>query len=346
MYQRKIQPKMIILRITSGLGNQMFQYAFYTLLKKQYKDTEILCDNYWFYNNHEGRKYELEKIFSGVEGSLFEIKKAPLSKVIKLSGKVPNLFNGGIGKAFNKVRRIPNRLMKNSLLARRMPYILDQYDGELSDEMCDADLNVGCEETPFYKKLMSLSATDDYYIQGFFIEERYYSKIIDEVKKHFVFPEFNEEHNISYAREIMESNSVSIHVRRGDYLSDLYKDKFMTLGREYYERAVSYVKENAKTEGAPSEDLRFFIFSDDAEFVKKEFSWLDNKVIVTENTGDMSFRDMQLMSMCRHNIIANSTFSQWGALLNKNENHLTMYPRVYMKDHDNEIKKMKNWVRI
>ena len=54
---------MIILRITSGLGNQMYQYAFYTLLKEKYKDTEVLCDTTWFHSNFEGRRYELERVF-------------------------------------------------------------------------------------------------------------------------------------------------------------------------------------------------------------------------------------------------------------------------------------------
>lgn len=322
---------MIILRITSGLGNQMFQYAFYTLLKKQYKDEAILADTFWFNNNHEGRAYELEKIFSHVDGSLFEIKKAKLSDVIKLSGKLPNLFNGAAGKIFNKIRRYPNRLMKNGRLKKRLPFILDQYEEDDIDSM-------------FLEKVMNLDTNNDFYIQGFFIEEKYYSQILDEVKKHFVFPEFSEDHNKNYEKEIMSTNSIGIHVRRGDYLSDLYKDKFMTLGKEYYEKAIDYIKNNAHFDNR--EDLKFFIFSDDAQFVEKEFGWLENKVIITENTGDLSFRDMQLMSLCKHNIIANSTFSQWGALLNKNENHLTIYPKVYMKDHDNEIKEMKSWVRI
>ena len=64
------------------------------------------------------------------------------------------------------------------------------------------------------------------------------------------------------------------------------------------------------------------------------------------NEGNDSFRDMQLMSLCRHNIIANSTFSQWGALLNGNEEHITVYPASYLKDRDNEMKHFDGWVRL
>ncbi len=342
---------MIVLRITSGLGNQMFQYAFYTLLEEKYKDTEILCDTRWFNCNHEGREYELERIFSGVEGSSFEIKKASLMQTIKLSGKVPNLFNGGTGKAFEKFRRYPNRLLKNNLLEKRKPYILDQLDGYLPDKISNIDdihsesENTGISEnkleTLFYNKIMNLDTANDYFICGFFIEEKYYSQVMDEVKKRFIFPEITEEHNKKYAELITNSDSVSIHVRRGDYLSDLYKDKFLTLGREYYEGAVNYIKNEF-----PEKELKFFIFSDDEEFVKKEFDWLENKTIVTGNSGDTSYRDMQLMSLCSHNIIANSTFSQWGALLNRNEGHITVYPRVYMTDSDNEKKSLPGWIRL
>lgn len=338
---------MIILRITSGLGNQMFQYAFYTLLKEKYKDTTVLCDTYWFNNNHEHRSYELEKIFDGVEGSLFEIKKAPLLKVISLSGKVPNLFSGMFGPVFDKIRRYINRLLKNNLLKKRMPYIIDELEGDISTE--DVTTKDGTINNPFFDLLMNLDTSKDYYIMGYFISEKYFSQCYELVKKKLVFPKITETYNIAYAKEMQECDSVSIHVRRGDYLSDLYKDTFMTLGKEYYENAVSYIEGAINSIAKKEErkaDIRYFVFSDDIEFVNNEFSWLENKVIVAKNAGEKSFRDMQLMSLCKHNIIANSTFSQWGALLNSNDDHITIYPKVYMKDHDNELKTLHGWVRL
>lgn len=337
---------MIVLRITSGLGNQMFQYAFYTYLKNKYKDTEILADTFWFNNNHEGREYELEAVFSSLKGSRFEIKKAGLLQVISLSGKIPNLFRGGFGKTFEKIRRYPNRILKDTLLKKRTPFIYDQLDGKLSNEY---------EETPdglinpFFDKITNLDVENDYYICGFFIEERFYGPVIEEVKEKLVFPDITEDKNVGYAEEIRHCDSVSIHVRRGDYLSDLYKESFITLGRDYYERAVSYVmgeiEKRCKAEGRES-DIKFFIFSDDEKFVKEQFDWIENKVIVTGNCGSKSYRDMQLMSLCKHNIIANSTFSQWGALLNNNENHIVVYPKVYMREKDNEEKTTPGWVRL
>lgn len=328
---------MIVLRITSGLGNQMFQYAFYTLLKEKYKDTKVVCDTMWFHNNFEGRKYELEDIFSGVKGSLFEIEKADLRQIVNMSGKVPNIFDGKAGDIFDKVRRYINRLLKDTKLKKRKPYILEQY-GE------DA---LGEEE--FFNAVMNLDTSRDWYITGFFIEEKFYSTVLDIVRKKLVFPDLSEEWNIEYADKINNCDSVSIHVRRGDYLSELYKDKFLTLGKDYYETAVRYIREYAEKQAAASgreANIRFFVFSDDAEFVSKEFDWLENKTIITGNTGSLSFRDMQLMSMCKYNITANSTFSQWGALLNVCPSHLTVYPRKYMSDSDNEVKNDETWIMI
>lgn len=322
---------MIVLRITSGLGNQMYQYAFYTLLKEKYKDTEVLCDTTWFHNNHEGRKYELEAIFSGVEGSLFEIKKASFLQIVKLSGKIPNIFDGKFGKFFNEFRRYPNRILKDTLLEKRKQYILEQVEG------------------PLFDKVMNLNTSKDWYITGFFIEEKYYSNVLEKVREKFIFPKISESSNIEYAKQISECDSISIHVRRGDYLSDLYKDKFLTLGKEYYEKAINHVSElvinKCKSEGREP-NIKYFIFSDDEEFVKKEFNWLNNKVIVSGNDGDLCYRDMQLMSLCKHNITANSTFSQWGALLNTNDGHITVYPKAYMVDSDNEKKEDPSWIRI
>ena len=108
---------------------------------------------------------------------------------------------------------------------------------------------------------------------------------------------------------------------------------------DYYENAINYLKMHL-------DNLKFFVFSDDSDFVEKEFRWLKNKVIVTGNSGKMSFRDMQLMSLCKHNIVANSTFSMWGALLNANDGHITIYPKAYLNNQDSEIRKMEGFVRL
>ncbi|MCR5002184.1 MAG: alpha-1,2-fucosyltransferase [Lachnospiraceae bacterium] len=326
---------MIIVRFTSGLGNQMFQYSFYRFLKDLYSDVPVKADLTWFYANNDHNGYELERIFGKVADSDFSIEEATKGEIFKVTGLVPNMVRGGGtgSRAFEKFRRYPNRIIREFTQKKREPYIIDQLSGKI----CNEDSADGHNE--MYEKVTHLDTAKDWYICGFWIEEKYLYGRLEEIRKQLRFPEIEDERNINLSDEIRSCNSVSIHVRRGDYLSATYENMFVSLGRDYYEKAVGYIKDRV-------DEPKFFIFSDDADFVRNEFTWLDDKCIVTGNEGDESFRDMQLMSLCKHNIIANSTFSQWGALLNENEGHMALYPAAYLKDRDNEVKKMPGWIRI
>ncbi|MCR5507652.1 MAG: alpha-1,2-fucosyltransferase [Lachnospiraceae bacterium] len=357
---------MIIVRFTSGLGNQMFQYSFYRFLKTLYKDTEVKADLTWFYANNDHHGYELQRIFGSNPYSPFEVEEATKREIFRVTGVIPNLFKprsmitggnirsaldsgslsfepgSGVGsgrysdftsRAFEKIRRYPNRVIREFTRKKREPYIIDQLGGQINNE----DNYDGSND--LYDKVTSLDVSKDWYIIGFWIEEKYLNGRLDEMRQHFRFPAITDEINGKLEKEITSSNSVSLHIRRGDYISETYEDMFEALGRDYYEGAVNYIKERV-------EDPKFFIFSDDSDFVRREFEWLDNKQIVTGNDGDLSFRDMQLMSMCKHNIIANSTFSQWAALLNDKEGHMTLYPSTYLKDSENEMKYFDGWIMI
>ena len=117
---------------------------------------------------------------------------------------------------------------------------------------------------------------------------------------------------------MISTDSVSVHIRRGDYVGS----SFDILSRDYYINAMKYMAERLT---APV----FYFFSDDPEYVRKEYNDLPFKYeIIDWNTGAQSFWDMQLMSMCKHNIICNSTFSLWGAILNKYSDKLVIRPDV------------------
>ena len=352
---------MIIVRFTSGLGNQMFQYSFYRFLKNLYKDTQVKADLTWFYANNDHHGYELQRIFGAARHCAFELEEATKGEIFRVTGLIPNMrqpksmITGGDklfdkdsvldsfrpeetfrrgrytdkqARSFERFRRYPNRIIREFTQKKREPYVIDQLSGKL----CNDDV-------PLYDKVTHLDISKDWYIIGFWIEEKYIRGRVDEIRRHFRFPEIADEENREIAERITSCNSVSIHVRRGDYLSSVYENMFVALGRDYYEKAVDHICGRV-------EDPEFFIFSDDPDFVRTEFSWLENKHIVTGNFGDDSYRDMQLMSLCKHNITANSTFSQWGALLNENEGHITIYPSAYLKGRDNEFKESDGWVRI
>jgi hypothetical protein len=347
---------MLTVRLSSGLGNQMFQYCFYLLLKKLYPGAQVRADLTWFYANNDHHGYELQRIF-GKNGS-FLLEEASFSQLFRTTGLIPNClmpkdmlsckegkeYHGHFSEKqaafFEEFRRYPNRLIREFTLKKRLPYIIDEggcpvVAGVIREELNNDDI---------YKLVNALDTSKDYYFTGFWISERYFKRVLSKAVRDFAFPQAVDEENRGLIREILDNpkRSVSLHVRRGDYLT-VYKDKFMVLSREYYERAIEVILERT---GLDRGELKFYIFSDDSDFVSKEFSFLKNKRVITHNKGRESFRDMQLMSLCAHNIIANSTFSQWAALLNKNEGQLTVYPRAYLKDQDNEEKTLKGWIML
>lgn len=131
-----------------------------------------------------------------------------------------------------------------------------------------------------------------------------------------------DERNAAVRDEIVGSNSVSLHVRRGDYYDDEHKNDFGAYStQKYYTRAIEMeLKDN------PS--AHFFVFSDDIEWAKANIK-VPRATFVSGNSGNDSWKDMHLMSLCRHNIIANSTFSWWAASLNKNDGRRVFYPQKW-----------------
>ena len=144
------------------------------------------------------------------------------------------------------------------------------------------------------------------------------NKYIDEMeilKKDLRFPEFTESANRRMRESMERTESVSVHIRRGDYVGTV----FDVLTLDYYKKAIEYIMQTVQSP-------YFYFFSDDVNYIEENFNFLDNKEIINWNRGKNSWRDMQLMACCRHNIIANSTFSQWGALLNGNPDKIVLYP--------------------
>ena len=152
---------------------------------------------------------------------------------------------------------------------------------------------------------------DDKILEGYWACEAYYADIIPVLQEKLEFPIRPNEKNREMAKKMCECNSVSIHIRRGDYLTEENQAMFGGIcTEEYYEKAITYIKSTV-------EDARFFVFSDDPGYAKKKYNGKEY-TIIDINRGKDSFYDMYLMSRCKHNICANSTFSFWGARLNQN----------------------------
>lgn len=132
---------------------------------------------------------------------------------------------------------------------------------------------------------------------------------------------------------------MSVHIRRGDYLSASFANGFGNCcPLDYYQRAIAMI---SKTVDKPL----FVFFSDDMEWVKENFAGEDC-LFVSHNKGVDSWQDMYLMSLCNHNIIANSTFSWWGAWLNHHEDKMVIAPKKWWSTIENDDVVPETWMRI
>jgi hypothetical protein len=126
--------------------------------------------------------------------------------------------------------------------------------------------------------------------------------------------------NQNTLRQIIGTNSVSLHIRRGDYVSSAINQRiYGTCDLDYYERAIKIISTKVS-------DPIFYIFSDDIDWAKKHLQSEGQYIFVDWNNAETNYEDLRLMYHCKHNIIANSSFSWWGAWLNQNPHKLVIAP--------------------
>ena len=165
--------------------------------------------------------------------------------------------------------------------------------------------------------------TGDCYLSGYWQSEKYFSEVADQVRKSFTFQIPLENYNAEIAKQINQVSSVSLHVRRGDYANNPKTTSTHGLcSLDYYKSSISYLTERVQ-------QPEFFIFSDDIEWVKNNLRIDYPHQYVEHNFGSESYNDMLLMSMCQHHIIANSSFSWWGAWLNPNMDKIVVAPKYW-----------------
>lgn len=164
------------------------------------------------------------------------------------------------------------------------------------------------------------------YVEGFFQTEKYFKDIEKELRTDFQFKNLPDDENQKLINKINATNSISLHIRRGDYVQKKrYQNLYATCSLDYYKKGVEYITKNFPTPV-------LFIFSDDIEWVKENLNLPYGSFYVSHNTGNKSYEDMRLMSLCKHNIIANSSFSWWGAWLNNNKEKIVIAPQRWFND--------------
>jgi hypothetical protein len=278
---------MIIVQLMGGLGNQLFQYAFSRALEEKYQ-TRVKFD-LTFYSN---QKLDGDIPVRNYELDNFNvnIKKASPTEInhFKSYGKNPI-----IRQAFTFKRKFisSGKVFREHSLA---------YDKDFE------------------------KVNDNCYYSGYWHSEQYFYHIKSILANELTLRD-SSLLNCKLLDAIKTSNSVSIHFRRGDYLTRSVSEVLSTCSLSYYYDAINFIYKK-------TDKPYFFIFSDDPEWVKENLILEYPFEIVSENQGDNSYKDMILMNNCRHNIIANSSFSWWGAWLNTNENKIVIAPKQWYKD--------------
>ena len=293
---------MIIVKLMGGIGNQMFQYAAARRLA-HFRRTELKLDISSF--NNIAPIDTLRKYELGV----FNIRAH-----FAASYDIPQVR---IAALFGKY---------GILLTHKLPF-LRRYHIVEKHYHFDQDI---------------LTLHDNVCLEGYWQSERYFADTADILRKDFPVKTRADDSNLQVAEKISRAESVSLHIRRGDYVSNTATSSYHgTCSLEYYRAAVQAITARADT-------VHFFLFSDDAEWVRKNMAWIGPMTVIDINGPDKAYEDMRLMSLCKHHIIANSSFSWWGAWLSTNPHKIVIAPKKWFNNDSIDTRDLipQTWTRI
>ena len=278
---------MIVVRLIGGLGNQFFQYALARRLTYSNNGQFKLDVSYYRTGNSRIRTYGLRH-FNIIENIATEDDL----KALGIEDKE------GLRSFFGKA------------LGRGKP----------------ADGNHRIVERAFGFDPEILKVPDNSYLDGYWQSEKYFADIADVIRAELTPRNKMDDVNEAMASEIKHESSVSLHIRRGDYVTNPENYKFHgTCSLDYYGRCIKGISQEV---GSP----HFFVFSDDIPWAKKNLK-IDHPVTyVNHNDQENDFKDLYLMTKCKHHIIANSTFSWWGAWLAGNTDKIVFAPSKWFNE--------------
>ncbi|MEX2592686.1 MAG: alpha-1,2-fucosyltransferase [Anditalea sp.] len=267
---------MKVVKFLGGLGNQMFQFAFYLSLKQHFGKVKADLTGFEDYSLHYG--FELEKVFP------IQLEKASPFE-LRIYGQERRDW------ITRKLRRIYNT----------------KHAWHPEKEEFGFDPLIYQDSSPRY-------------FWGYWQHCLYHQAITPQLRKAFEFKRKLEGKNLAVGQQVKKTPSVSIHVRRGDYLDHPILGDICNL--DYYQKGIEVMKEKV-------ENPQFVVFSNDIAWCRSNLS-LSEAIFVDWNKGENSHRDMQLMALCRHHIIANSSFSWWGAWLNPHGEKIVVSPEKWI----------------
>ena len=277
--------KRLIIRISDGLGNQLFEYALGKYLSDKL-GCEMVFDKSHFLVS-KNRTFQLNKF----------VGPAKVSQWGKLKGLMFLLLWAGKVKLGEKFFRSVLSFLNMGWLPVKDPFRLQSDFNDESLALLKGTIYIsGC-----YGHLPHMPGRDV-------------------LKTLLCLMGMPSPSNLRYIDAMRQCESVSVHVRRTDYL--LSENNVPALCATYQRRAIETIRQKVAFP-------RWFIFSDDIEWCRKEFADLEDAVFVSGNEAE-PWEDIRLMAACRHHVIANSSFSWWGAFLGDSCG-LTIYPKPWFK---------------
>ena len=293
---------MITIKLSWWLWNQMFQYAYWYSLAKKY-NTKLVLDKTFLTN----KNIKLKCTKWPYELDIFNISDK-LSFFSQLSEKFEflNYINTKIFQMFN-------------YLIYNKNYILDNYWELIFD------------------------IKNNSYLNWYWFSHKYFSEYSEDIIKIFEVKKDISEKNKNYIEIINKNylNTVSVHIRRWDYIISNSKSWKGLWDTHYYEESLKYIKNKIR-------NPLFIVLSDDIEWVKENINFWENVIFIDWNEKAW-YEDLRIMYSCANHIIANSTFSWWGAYLWKNKNKIVIAPKqwFFVTNNYNQSNYLpENWIKI
>lgn len=292
---------MIITQLTGGLGNQMFQYAFGRTLAERH-NTELKLDLTFYSDKKRNSAYNAIR---GYDLPIFNIRESIASEA-------------EIWHFAKRVRiDIGDRIL-NRLLGVKKGHIREPH---------------------FHFSEWANSSPDNSYLSGYWQSEKYFSSSVETLRSEFSFREPFAPAALSVADKIGGSESVCVHVRRGDFVTNPFNG---LCGRDYYENGAKIIQDKYP-------DVKFFVFSDDLGWCKQNLNFSAETTFVDGDFGPLKFReDLWLMSNCKHFVIANSSFAWWAVWLNGRNDNLVIAPKAWFQDRSFDTADLvpSRWIRL
>ncbi len=279
---------MIIIRMAGGLGNQMFQYALGRRLAYKHR-TSLKLDLTWF-QTQTLRSYQLD--------------------TLKISAEIAS------SEATEKLTRTNWGGLKGSVyraVQRRLPYYRQR---------------IVREQTPLFDPRIVKNVPRNSYLVGYWQSENYFTPIAPLLRQEFTLKESLSPEGQVWREKISNQLSVSLHVRRGDYIYHPQTNRRGTHGvcsQSYYAEAIHYIR-------SIYPDATIFVFSDDIEWARQNLVHNAPIEFVEIKEKNRDQEELELMSLCDHHIIANSSYSWWGAWLGTYPEKIVIAPQNWFND--------------